>query len=78
VKYQPLYSWVKPADNGVALEFASLSIAAGADHEAALRFISSSTEPFLIGDLPGLQARQQVDLARTLIVSGYLIRLSDD
>ena len=78
VKYQPLYSQVKPVDSGVALEFASLSITAGADHEAAMRFISSSTEPFRIGDLPGLQARQQAELARTLIVSGYLVRLPDD
>jgi hypothetical protein len=78
VKYQPLYSRVKPVDNGVALDFASLSITAGADHEAAMRFISSSTEPFRIGDLPGLQAGQQADLARTLIVSGYLVRLPDD
>jgi ribosomal protein L16 Arg81 hydroxylase len=78
VKYQPLYSQVKPVDDGVALHFASLSISAGSDHEAALRFVSSSTEPFRIGELPGLSAAQQTDLARTLIVSGFLVRLSDD
>jgi len=26
-------------------------------------------------DLPGLQAKQQTDFARTLIVSGFLVRL---
>jgi ribosomal protein L16 Arg81 hydroxylase len=76
-KYQPLYSRVGVADNGVTLEFASLSISAGSDHAAALRFVSSSTEPFRVGDLPGLHARQRTDLARTLIVSGFLVRLPE-
>jgi hypothetical protein len=77
-KYQPLYSRVKAVDVGVVLQFASLSINAGADHEAALRFVSSSTGPFRVGELPGLRAGQQTDLARTLIVSGFLVRLPDD
>ena len=51
---------------------------AAADHEAAMRFVSSSTGPFRIGELPGLRAVQQTDLARTLIVSGFLVRLDDD
>jgi ribosomal protein L16 Arg81 hydroxylase len=75
VKYQPLYSQVKDADGGVTLQFASLSINAGFDHDAAMRFVSASTEPFHVGDLPGLRAEQQTDLARTLIVSGFLVRL---
>ncbi|MGA8331768.1 MAG: cupin domain-containing protein [Mycobacterium sp.] len=78
VKYQPLYSRVKVADNGVTLDFASLSISAGSDHDAAMRFISSSTGPFRVGDLPGLQPKQRTDLARTLIVSGFLVRLPED
>jgi hypothetical protein len=78
VKYQPLYSRVKAVDDGVSLEFASLSISAGSDHEAALRFISSSTEPFRVADLPGLRPAQQTHLARTLLVSGFLVRLPDD
>jgi ribosomal protein L16 Arg81 hydroxylase len=77
VKYQPLYSRVKVAEDGVTLDFASLSISAGSDHEPAMRFISSSTGPFRVGDLPGLQAKQQTDLARTLIVSGFLVRLPE-
>jgi ribosomal protein L16 Arg81 hydroxylase len=78
VKYQPLYSRVKAVEDGFALLFASLSTTAAADHEAALRFISTTTEPFQVSELPGLSARQQTDLARTLIVSGFLVRLPDD
>ncbi len=77
-KYQPLYSRVKIVDDGVTLQFASLSINAGSDHEAALRFIADGAVPFRVGDLPGLRAGQQTDLARTLIVSGLLVRLPDD
>jgi ribosomal protein L16 Arg81 hydroxylase len=77
-KYQPLYSRVKAVEDGFALQFASLSTTAAADHEAALRFISTTTEPFQVSELPGLSARQQTDLARTLIVSGFFVRLPDD
>ncbi|OBI44259.1 cupin [Mycobacterium colombiense] len=75
-KYRPLYSRVKAGPDGVALQFATLSIRADSDHQAALEFIAKSTAPFRIADLPGLAAAQQVELARSLIVSGYLVRLS--
>ncbi|HEU0190068.1 MAG TPA: cupin domain-containing protein [Mycobacterium sp.] len=74
-KHQPLYSRVTPARGGVTLQFAQLSISAGADHEAALRFLAGSTEPFRVADLPGLGATQQTDLARKLIATGFLVRL---
>jgi ribosomal protein L16 Arg81 hydroxylase len=77
-KYQPLFSRVKAVEGGVALQFASLSINAASDHEAAMRFVSGSTEPFRVDELPGLRPAQQTDLARTLIVSGFLVRLPDD
>jgi len=77
-KYQPLYSRVKAVADGVSLQFASLSVRAGADHKAAMQFISSTTEPFRVRELPGLNAEQQIELARSLIVSGFLIRLPDD
>ena len=77
-KHQPLYARAKSLDDGVTLQFASLSINAGADHEAAMRFVARSTEPFRVGDIPGLRAEQQTDLARTLIVSGYLARVADN
>jgi bifunctional lysine-specific demethylase and histidyl-hydroxylase NO66 len=62
----------------VALQFAQLAINAGPDHEAAMLFLSKSTEPFQVRDLPGLRAAQQTELARTLIASGFLVRLPDD
>jgi ribosomal protein L16 Arg81 hydroxylase len=77
-KYQPLYSSVKTEPSGVTLQFASLSVGAGPDHKAAMEFVSRSTEPFRIGDLPELSERQQVELARSLIVSGFLVRLPYD
>lgn len=76
-KYQPLYSRVRAVDGGVALRFAGLSVRAGADHAAAMLFISASSMPFRVGDLPGLTAQQQVELARSLVVSGFLVPVSD-
>lgn len=78
VKYQPLYSRVTAVADGVALHFAQLVINARPDHEAAMRFLSKSTEPFRICALPGLTATQQTELARTLLVSGFLVRLPND
>jgi bifunctional lysine-specific demethylase and histidyl-hydroxylase NO66 len=78
MKYQPLYSRVTDTSGGVALHFAQLVINAAPDHKEALQFVSKSTEPFRISDLPGLSAAQQTELARTLIVNGFLIRLPDD
>jgi ribosomal protein L16 Arg81 hydroxylase len=77
-KYQPLYSRVKAVADGVSLQFASLSVGAGADHTAAMRFISNSAEPFRVCDLPGLGAQEQIELARSLIVSGFLVPVSDN
>ena len=73
-KYQPLYSRVTAVNDGVTLQFAQLSIPASSDHKAAMLFVSGSTEPFRVCDLPGLRAAQQTELARTLIVSGFLVR----
>ena len=77
-KYQPLYSRVADTSDGVALHFAQLVINAAPDHKEALQFLSKSTEPFRVCDLPGLDAAQQTELARTLIVTGFLVRLPDD
>ena len=78
MKYQPLYSRVTDTSGGVALHFAQLVINAAPDHKEALQFLSKSTEPFRICDLPGLSAAQQTELARTLIVNRFLVRLPDD
>ena len=73
-KYQPLYSRVTTANDRVALHFAQLSITVSPDHKAAMLFASGSTEPFRVCDLPGLRPAQQTELARSLIVSGFLVR----
>jgi bifunctional lysine-specific demethylase and histidyl-hydroxylase NO66 len=78
VKYQPLYSRVTDIPDGVALHFAQLVINAASSHKDALLFLSKSSEPFRICDLPGLSAAEQTELARTLIVTGFLVRLPDD
>jgi bifunctional lysine-specific demethylase and histidyl-hydroxylase NO66 len=78
MKYQPLYSRVTDTPGGVALHFAQLVVNAAPDHKDALQFISKSTEPFRNRDVPGLSGSQQTELARTLIVSGFLVRLPDD
>lgn len=76
-KYRPLYSRVVADGDGAALRFARLSINVGADHVAAIGFVSRSTAPFRVRDLPGLTAPQQTELARTLIAAGFLVRLPD-
>ncbi|MCV7093102.1 cupin domain-containing protein [Mycobacterium interjectum] len=77
-KHQPLYSRVVAAGSGAALQFAQLSISVGADHTAAMLFVSKSTEPFRVRDLPRLTAGQQTELTRTLIAAGFLVRLPPD
>lgn len=75
VKYQPLYSRVMTVPGGVALQFAQLLVSAAGDHEAAMRFLTESTEPFRVCDLPGLSPAQQTELARSLIAGGFLKRV---
>ncbi|OBH54543.1 cupin domain-containing protein [Mycobacterium sp. E2479] len=76
-KYEPLYARVARVEDRVVLQFAQLSVGAGADHEAAMLFLARSTGAFRVGDLPGLSAGQQTGLAQTLILNGFLVRLSD-
>lgn len=76
-KYEPLYARVARVDDRVVLRFAQLSVGADADHEAAMLFLADSTEPFRVGELPGLSTAQQIGLAQTLILNGFLVRLSN-
>src|ERR1700722_9926910 len=78
VKYQPLFSRVTETSGGVALHFAQLVVSAAPDHTEALQFLSKNTEPFRVCDLPGLSVEQQTELARTLLVNGFLVRLPGD
>jgi bifunctional lysine-specific demethylase and histidyl-hydroxylase NO66 len=76
-KYRPLYSRVLAIADGVALQFGQSLVSAGSDHRAAMLFLSKGAEPFRVREIPGLSEDQQRDLARTLIVDGFLIRLSE-
>jgi bifunctional lysine-specific demethylase and histidyl-hydroxylase NO66 len=78
VKYQPLFSRVTETSDGVALHFAQLVVSAAPDHSEALQFVSKSTGPFRVCELPGLSEAQQTELARTLIANGFLVRLAGD
>jgi bifunctional lysine-specific demethylase and histidyl-hydroxylase NO66 len=78
VKYQPLYSRVTETADAVALHFAQSVVNVTADHKSALEFLAKSTAPFRIRDLPELSEVGRLELARTLIMQGFLIRLPDD
>jgi lysine-specific demethylase/histidyl-hydroxylase NO66 len=78
VKYQPLYSRVTETADAVALHFAQSVVNVTADHKSALEFLAKSTAPFRIRDLPELSEVGRLELARTLITQGFLIRLPDD
>ncbi|WP_049565487.1 cupin domain-containing protein [Nonomuraea sp. SBT364] len=75
VKYRPLYSRVLTMADGVALQFGQSLVSADAGHRAAMLFLSGNTEPFEVRDLPGLSEAQQTELARTLVVDGFLVRV---
>jgi lysine-specific demethylase/histidyl-hydroxylase NO66 len=62
----------------VTLHFAQSVVNAGPDHREALQFLARSTEPLRVRDLPGLSETQRTELARTLIMQGFLVRLSGD
>lgn len=78
VKYQPLYSRVTEDSDGVALHFAQSVVNAGTDHREALQYLAKSIEPLRVSDLPGLSETQRIELARALILQGFLVRLPSD
>ena len=74
-KSQPLYARVLGINEGVALQFGESLVEASSDHMAAMLFLAKATEPFQVGQLPGLSAAQQIELARKLVIDGFLIRI---
>ncbi len=76
-KSHPLYARVLALNDGVALQFAQSLLPAGPDHRAAMLYLSRRTEPFRVADIPGLAEPEQIELARKLIVDGFLIRLPE-
>ena len=65
-------------DGGVALQFAQSLVRAGPDHRAAMLFLSRRSGPFQVCELPELSIPQQIELARKLVVDGFLVRLPAD
>jgi hypothetical protein len=78
IKSQPLYARVLAIDDGVALQFGQSLVQAGPDHLAAMLFLARAAEPFRVGELPGLSVPQQIELARKLVIDGFLIRMPRD
>jgi bifunctional lysine-specific demethylase and histidyl-hydroxylase NO66 len=74
-KSHPLYSRVLALNDGVALQFAQSLVPAGQDHRAAMLYLSRHTGAFQVGDIPDIAESQQIELARKLIVDGFLIRV---
>ena len=73
----PLYSRVLALNDGVALQFAQSLVPAGPDHRAAMLYLSRRTGAFQVGDIPDIAEAQQIELARKLVVDGFLIRLPE-
>jgi lysine-specific demethylase/histidyl-hydroxylase NO66 len=73
-KSRPLYARVLAIDGGVGLQFGESMVTAGDNHRAAMLFLASVSQPFRVGEIPGLPPQQQVELARKLVIDGFLIR----
>jgi bifunctional lysine-specific demethylase and histidyl-hydroxylase NO66 len=78
MKVQPLYARVTESGDAVTLHFAKSAVTSPSDHRGALHYVAKSAEPFRISELPGLSDAQRIDLARTLILQGFLLRLPGD
>jgi lysine-specific demethylase/histidyl-hydroxylase NO66 len=78
IKYQPLYSRVTENSDHVTLHFAQSQVNVAADHKNALQFLAKSTAAFRICDLPGLDEEQRLELARALLLQGFLLRVPED
>ncbi|HSF22996.1 MAG TPA: cupin domain-containing protein [Blastocatellia bacterium] len=73
-----LRSRVLAIDGGVALQFAQSLLKADSDHRAAMLFLSRTSNPFRVDELPELPPPQQIELARKLVIDGFLVRLPND
>jgi hypothetical protein len=63
-------------DDGVGLQFLYGLIRGPEVFKAAMNFVATQTEPFVISDLPGLPADHQLLFASSLVTDG-LCRLSE-
>src|SRR3546814_5606328 len=72
---QPLYARVLALGGGVGLQFAQTLVTAGANHRDAMLFLSRQRDPFKVADIPGISADEQTELARKLLVDGFLVQM---
>lgn len=72
---QPLYARVMALPGGVGLQFAQTLVTADSNHRDAMLFLSRRKDPFRVAEIPGISAGEQTDLARKLLVDGFLVQL---
>src|SRR3546814_16871674 len=72
---QPLYARVLALGGGVGLQFAQKLVTAGANHRDAMLFLSRQSDPFKVADIPGISADEQTELARKLLVDGFMVKI---
>jgi hypothetical protein len=73
VRYSPLYSRVMAMADGVGLQFGQSLVEAPERHRDAFLFVSKASREFKVGELPGIDTAEQIEIARKLVTSGFLI-----
>lgn len=73
-RFRPLYARLADRDGQVVLSFAQSEVTAVPAHRDALAFVAGSTTPFAIREIPDLTTPQRLELARTLLMHGFLVR----
>lgn len=73
-KTEPLYARVLALGGGVGLQFAQTLVTADDSHRDAMLFLSRRREPFFVSEIPGLPAPDRAELARKLLVDGFLVQ----
>ena len=72
---QPLYARVLALGGGVGLQFAQTLVTADASHRDAMLFLSRQRDPFQVAEIPGISADERTELARKLLVDGFLVQM---
>jgi ribosomal protein L16 Arg81 hydroxylase len=72
---QPLYARVLALGGGVGLQFAQTLVTADASHRDAMLFLSRQRDPFQVAEIPGISAEERTELARKLLVDGFLVQM---
>jgi hypothetical protein len=72
-----LHARLVATESGVGLQFSQSLLQGPPNYRAAMEFVLGTDRPFLIKDLPGLDAERQIAFAQSLLRDG-LVRLSTD